>query len=134
MMPNPEPTNPDDEFSDEFTLEQARALMPELRERAAIIMRLRADLADLSHALRVGRPSGGGVAEAKALEAHLQEALSWFTARGIDVKGVAPLLLDFPSRLNGESVQLCWLEGDVQLAWYHRTELGFAGRRPIPEI
>lgn len=115
----------------EFTLDEARALMPELLERAAIIVRLRADLAELSHGLRVGRSGGGGVAEAKALEAHLNEAVSWFGTRGIEVKGIAPLLLDFPARLDGESVRLCWLEGDVQLAWYHRTELGFPGRRPL---
>ena len=27
---------------------------------------------------------------------------------------------------------LCWLEGDRALAWYHRLDLGFAGRRPLP--
>ena len=26
-----------------------------------------------------------------------------------------------------------WLEGDRELTWYHRTDLGFAGRRPIPK-
>jgi len=26
---------------------------------------------------------------------------------------------------------LCWLEGDPDLAWYHRVDLGFAGRRPL---
>jgi arsenite methyltransferase len=28
-------------------------------------------------------------------------------------------------------VLLCWLEGDPKLSWYHRLDLGFAGRRPL---
>jgi hypothetical protein len=29
-------------------------------------------------------------------------------------------------------VLLCWLEGDRSLGWYHRLDLGFAGRRRLP--
>ena len=28
---------------------------------------------------------------------------------------------------------LAWLEGEPELRWYHRPELGFAGRRVIPD-
>jgi hypothetical protein len=30
------------------------------------------------------------------------------------------------------SVLYCWLEGEPELGWYHRTDLGFAGRRRLP--
>jgi hypothetical protein len=30
-------------------------------------------------------------------------------------------------------VLLCWLEGDRELAWYHRLDTGFAGRRPLAD-
>lgn len=116
----------------EFTVEEARALLPEVRERAAEFVRLRADLAELALELRGGGgPASGGIAEAKAYEARLDEQVGWFTGQGIEVKGIAPLLVDFPSVLDGRSVRLCWLEGDTELAWYHRTELGFPGRRPL---
>ena len=46
-------------------------------------------------------------------------------------RGLAPLLVDFPSELDGTDVLLCWLEGDRALEWYHRADLGFAGRRPL---
>lgn len=112
---------------------QARALVPELRRRAARIVTLRADLAELSAALRSGESSAlGGVPEAKALEARLAEALGWFAEQGVQLKGWAPLLVDFPAVLGGEQVLLCWLEGDEELGWYHRVDLGFAGRRPLP--
>lgn len=117
----------------EFTLAEARALMPEVLARADAIVRLRADLAELVLDLNTVGSSGlGGKPEAKAHEALLNEKLAWFGEQGIEVKGWAPLLIDFPAELDGRSVRLCWLEGDVDLAWYHRTELGFAGRRPLP--
>jgi hypothetical protein len=40
--------------------------------------------------------------------------------------------VDFPAELDGVPVLLCWLEGDAGLEWYHRTDLGFAGRRRLP--
>ncbi|GLZ05880.1 hypothetical protein Acsp03_33460 [Actinomadura sp. NBRC 104412] len=117
----------------EFTVEEARAMIPEVREHAAEIVRLRADLAELTLDLRVrGTSERGGIPEVKATEARLDEEIAWFTERGIEVKGLTPFLIDFPSVLDGRSVRLCWLEGDTELAWYHRTDLGFAGRRPLP--
>jgi hypothetical protein len=116
----------------EFTVASARALIPEVRARAAEIIRIRADLAELAHDLRTqGWSELGGKAEAKGLEALLQEEIAWFGAQGIELKSVAPLLLDFPAVLDGRSVRLCWLEGDTELSWYHLTELGFLGRRPL---
>jgi hypothetical protein len=116
-----------------FTLDEARALLPELREVAADVVAVRADLMELQTALSQGESSSlGGRAEAKALEARLSELLSWFPAQGLQVRGWAPLLLDFPSYLDGEEILLCWLEGDDAITWYHRPEHGFAGRRRLP--
>jgi len=116
-----------------FTLEQARQLMPDLLARAAGGVVARAGLVELQTALSQGTASHlGGLPEVKALEARLSEILGWFTAEGLDLKGIAPLLLDFPAQLNGDDVLLCWLEGERELRWYHKPEHGFAGRRPIP--
>lgn len=115
-----------------FTVAQARALIPDVQRRADAIMRMRADLADARSAIAGGDRPTGGVAQMKALEAHLQEAMDWFTARGIQLKGIAPLIVDFPSELEGEEVQLCWLEGEADLAWFHRPQTGFMGRRRLP--
>jgi hypothetical protein len=51
---------------------------------------------------------------------------------GAELKGVAPLLVDFPAALDGVAIHLCWLEGETDLRWYHRQDLGFAARRPLP--
>jgi hypothetical protein len=115
-----------------FTLAEARALLPELRRREAVIVELRADLADARLALGRGDEPRGGLAQVKALEAHLQEAVDWFAASGVQLKGIAPLIADFPGELGGEPVLLCWLEGEASLAWYHRPDSGFLGRRRLP--
>ncbi|MBB5435438.1 DUF2203 domain-containing protein [Nocardiopsis composta] len=116
-----------------FTLEEARDLMPEIRRRTAELVELRADLAELAADLRSsGASELGGRAELKGLEARFEELRAWFPENGVEVKGLAPILLDLPALLDGAPVRLCWLEGEPELAWYHRSELGFIGRRPLP--
>jgi hypothetical protein len=120
-------------MSRRFSYAEANSLMPQVRQVTADIVETRAELAELSNALNGGEESPlGGVAEAKALEARLHELLSWFPANGIEVKGAAPVIIDFPSTLLGTDVLLCWLEGETELGWYHRPELGFLGRRRLP--
>lgn len=107
--------------------------MPELRRRADAAVTARADLAEIAAALRAGSDSPlGGMPELKAAEARFHEQVTWLQEQGLHVKGVAPLLVDFPALLDGVEVLLCWLEGEPDLAWYHRPEVGFAGRRPLP--
>ncbi|MFC7330128.1 DUF2203 domain-containing protein [Marinactinospora rubrisoli] len=116
-----------------FTVAEAHALIPEVRAHAAQIVTVRADLAELAADLRIaGESPLGGMPELKALEARLSELCSWFAATGLELKGIVPVLVDFPAELNGVSVRLCWVEGERELAWYHRSDLGFVARRPLP--
>lgn len=119
---------------DTFSVDEARAELTRLRPAIGELVELRADAAELATSVEMGGPptSLGGMPELKAKQARLDELVTSFTDAGIEVKGLAPLLLDFPSELDGESVLLCWLEGDDELNWYHRLDLGFAGRRRLP--
>ncbi|MGH3671702.1 MAG: DUF2203 domain-containing protein [Pseudonocardiaceae bacterium] len=117
-----------------FEVHQARALLPEVRRRVDELIVARADLTELSVDLRrAGSSALGGLAEMKALQARSNELLEWFLGHGIEIKGFAPVLLDFPAELDGVSVRLCWLEGESDLAWYHRSDLGIAGRRRLSD-
>jgi hypothetical protein len=42
-------------------------------------------------------------------------------------------LVDFPAVIDGETVFLCWRSDENGLAWYHRIQDGYQGRRPLPE-
>jgi hypothetical protein len=115
-----------------FTLADARDLMPELLAKAAELIEIRANLVEVQAALAARSGSTlGGLPEAKGFQARLSEIMGWFSATGLEVKGIAPLLLDFPSELAGEPVLLCWLEGEHELGWYHPLAYGFAGRRRV---
>jgi hypothetical protein len=115
-----------------FTLAEARELMPALLIRADELIEVRASLVEVEAALAGGVSSAlGGLPEAKAYQAQLSELVGWFSDEGLELKGIAPLLLDFPSELDGEPVLLCWLEGERELGWYHKLPYGFAGRRRL---
>jgi hypothetical protein len=115
-----------------YTLEEARGRLAELRPHLDELLRYRADLAELRTDLAAGRPSPlGGLAEAKAWEARLFSELERFADSGAQVKGFAPLLLDYPGERDGVKVLWCWIEGDPDIQWYHREDCGFAGRRRV---
>jgi len=117
-----------------FTVPEARAELSRLRPILDEIVLIRADAAELAASLATGGPPTrlGGVPELKAAQARLDELITEIQQTGARLKGFAPLLVDFPADLGGIPVLLCWLEGDPQLAWYHRVDLGFAGRRRLP--
>jgi len=116
-----------------FTLDEARAELARLLPVLDEMVRLRAEHAELRAAVDGGPATRlGGLPELKAATARLDDLLTQVQSTGAELKGIAPLLVDFPSDLDGVPVLLCWLEGDRELGWYHRTDLGFAGRRPLP--
>ena len=121
-----------------FTFEEASALLPEAQRRIGEVAGLVAELQQLARALEAGSASGSTLPDAKALEARIDEALAWFQTNGVQVKGVAPALLDFPARavVGGEEVDvlLCWREGEDAIAWYHPPETGYLGREPIAQL
>ncbi len=118
-----------------WTLEEACSVLPEATKRIDEIAAMRRDMVSLVRDLNAdGASPLGGVPEAKALEARLDEALGWFHGQGIQVKGIAPALLDFPARTAQGITLLCWLEGETSIEFHHDPVAGFAGREPVTTI
>ncbi len=116
-----------------FTLDEARALLPEIIAIAEEIIPLRAELV----AGAKGRHDGGpraNLADVKGMEAQLSHLLDELRQLGLEVKGWAPLLVDVPVTVGGREVLVCWLEGDRSLDWYHDRDHGFVGRRRLGEL
>lgn len=118
---------------DLFTVGEARAELATLLPALDEIVALRADAAELAAAVALNGPptNVGGLPELKAAQARLDELMTAVQETGAQLKSLAPLLIDFPADLDGVPVLLCWLEGDRELSWYHRRDLGFAGRRRL---
>ena len=77
-----------------FSVSEAIAMLAEAAPVVNEILACRAELAERLHALEQGDRQQ--LPEVKGLEARLGEQLDWFTSRGVQVKGYAPLLLDWP--------------------------------------
>lgn len=122
-----------------FTVDEANALIPSVREILRKIQRSRKRLGAYREEAKLaaeGAEQGGGGMENGVLYANL---LTNFTAEMVELEGLGVQLkdferglVDFPSLRDGRVVLLCWQlgEGD-QLEWWHDMEAGFSGRTPL---
>ena len=62
-----------------------------------------------------------------------KDAVAEIHATGVQVKDLDIGLLDFPCKVEGEIVLLCWKLGEDKITHWHSTEEGFAGRKPIDQ-
>ena len=122
-----------------FTVEEANALLPSVREILQRIQHSRRRLATYRRAAKSaaeGAEQGGGGMEGGALYATLltqfTTEMSELEALGVQLKDFDRGLVDFPSLRDGRVVLLCWQlgEGD-ELEWWHDMEAGFGGRTPL---
>jgi hypothetical protein len=127
-----------------FTLEEANALLAEvapLVER--MVERKRAfDQAEGEREELLRQIAGNGgdltpsdVAEAATRVAEEAAALSTLVdgiqEHGVQVKDLDLGLADFPAIRDGEVVLLCWRLGEEEIAFWHGTDEGYAGRKPL---
>ena len=54
-------------------------------------------------------------------------------AMGVQIKDARNGLVDFPSRLYGRDVLLCWKLGESKVRFWHDPDSGYSGRQPLPD-
>ncbi len=127
-----------------FDLDDANALVPWLEERFAAMAPIRSQLVErqeyLLTLLRHRRSNGHSSSEEEIaavenevsrITRQLQEAVAEITDAGILVRDIGRGLVDFPAQRDGDTVYLCWLRGEPTIEWWHPTDTGFSGRRPL---
>lgn len=117
-----------------YTLEEAQALLPELRERLVALRDAFADLAGHQEFVRSLSPRNGSEEQPGAgsdLSQKVAEQLAWFNDDGIMVRDVEQGLVDFPAKRDGEDILLCWKLGEESVAFWHYPDTGFEGRQPL---
>jgi hypothetical protein len=133
-----------------FTVGEANALLPHLREVLGRIQELRGVVGERADQIKIldviwGRgihepdnpdhvdfeahrkAIGGAVGEVERLIREEILALGIRFPQG----GLEHGLLDFPTRLDGRWVYLCWRLGEEELGAWHEVGDGFLGRKPL---
>lgn len=122
-----------------FTVEEANALLPSVREILKKMQRSRRRVAAYAHqaklAAEAAEHGGGGIpngVQYALILARFTEQMSELETLGVQLKDFDRGLVDFPSLREGRVVLLCWQlgEGD-QVEWWHDMDAGFAGRTPL---
>ena len=66
----------------------------------------------------------------KAIQ-RVKDIIGEIEAIGAQVKDLDIGLIDFPCRVDGSTILLCWKLGEERITHWHGTSEGFAGRKPI---
>jgi hypothetical protein len=117
-----------------FTVQDANAELPELRERLPRLREARLGLIASSERITDAVASdGGGVAGSDWFrhQETLKAEVEYLADRGILLRDPDTGLIDFPAERDGEEVFLCWRLGEGDVEYYHGVHSGFGGRKPL---
>jgi hypothetical protein len=120
-----------------FTVEEANALLPRLKELLDDLAihrdALRERAPRLEPILQAAKTNGGGrVGSEYGVEAYnLYLAIERIRGLGVILKDLDMGLLDFPHERDGRVVFLCWHPPEESVAFWHEIEAGYAGRQPL---
>jgi hypothetical protein len=128
-----------------YTVKEANEMLPELTR---LLVRMQAQARQ--HGMVLGRieevtktVKGNGyhnpiedpmvMQVSQALTEAIREDLEKLAEWGIELKDLSTGLVDFLAMREGRVVYLCWRLGELQVAFWHDIETGFAGRQPLDE-
>lgn len=117
-----------------FTLAEAEAQLPDLRERLPRLRDARRTLIASSRRITDAvEADGGGVAGSDWFEAQLalKADVTALAKAGVLLRDPETGLVDFPAEREGRVVFLCWRLGEEHVAWFHETDTGFSSREPL---
>src|SRR5437764_13694181 len=127
-----------------FTIDQANAMLPLVRAITTDLAALARDVVERRHRLALltagrdlkpGDPYSDELAQMEAeLEsdaARLQGYVEELRELGVEPKGAVEGLVDFPCKMDGRLVLLCWRLGESEVLYWHDLESGFGGRQPL---
>ena len=123
-------------FQKHYSIEEARALLPQIRKWLADLHQLRGRLkiADdrIAQMIASGSDAGGSSVNAQVkLLAEFQDLLREFAQRQIQIKDLERGLIDFPAIIGGKEVFLCWEQDEDDIEFWHDLETGYAGRERL---
>jgi hypothetical protein len=124
-------------FQKHFNIEEARALLPELRQIFQDAQRRR-DLVHKAHEKlskelqQTGGDLGGpGVTGMLCDWQQMNQQLRRIQKLGVVIKDFDRGLVDFPHLRDGREVFLCWELDEDDIEFWHDLDTGYAGREKL---
>jgi hypothetical protein len=128
-----------------FTLDEATALLPRLREIVADLRKAREELDDaqrrLAETFHGGAPSNGHVKPGGDVDQlmgttekarnRITDAVQAIRELGCELKDPDRGMVDFRTVRDGRVVYLCWLVDEPRIMFWHELGAGFRGRQPL---
>jgi hypothetical protein len=122
-----------------FTVDEANELLPAIVPLLEKIKSMHASVVLLNESVKAAAAAaefgGGGMKSGSTYVKSLYEIGKLTTeiyALGVQLKDYTRGLIDFPTMRGGRVVLLCWQLGEEEkIQWWHETEAGFAGRKPL---
>ncbi|RSL33403.1 DUF2203 family protein [Salibacterium salarium] len=130
-------------FNKYFALQEANGILPDIREDIAHLQHLQKEFKTAYYHLQAVKK---GKLEDEAgskediflleswidfLEIQAQHYIQQLEKHSIYVKSIDNGLVDFPARLYGESIFLCWKQGEEYISHYHEWFETFNHRKKI---
>ena len=124
-------------FQKHFTVEEARALLPELRRvfqdahrRRDVVHKTDTELGEKMK--QTGADVGGEKVSGLLMDMlQLNNQLRRIQDMGVQIKDFNRGLVDFPHIRDGREVFLCWELEEDDIEFWHDIDAGYAGRERI---
>lgn len=125
------------QFQKHFTLEEARALLPALRQilqdahlRRDRVSKAYEKLAELIE--KTGGDLGGEPVTSMLMDlVQMNEQVRRIHSMGIQIKDLDRGLVDFPHLRDGREVFLCWELDEDDIEFWHDLDTGYGGRERL---
>ena len=124
------------QFTKHYTRDEARALLPQIRQWLKQLSTSHRKLSEcdqrLTRLMAGGNDVGGdAVNRWVRVAADVKATLAEFQRREIQIKELDRGLIDFPAIVNGKEVFLCWEQDEDDIEFWHDLESGYAGRERL---
>ena len=123
---------------DQFTLDEANALIPWLAEKFQNLNLVRHEYVSIQERMNDPRINSGNDIEVSELKStsdqlarQLEEGVEEILDQGIIVRDMSLGLVDFPSLRDNRDIYLCWIGGEVRVDYWHEIDKGFSHRQLI---
>ena len=117
-----------------YSLDEANAVLPDLRERLERIRDARQVLLQSAKVVKeqVATDGGGtdGGRDYWQAQTTLRAEIERLAEENIVLRDPESGLVDFPGEREGRRVWLCWRAGEERVEHWHELDTGFIGRQP----